>query len=62
MHGVVLIGEAGLPLRPAILHNDGRAFAEAHELNRALPAIGSIAGRSRHAGLCRAQADVALQA
>lgn len=44
MHGVVLIDEAGLPLRPAILHNDGRAFAEADELNRRLPAIGTIAG------------------
>jgi xylulokinase len=44
MHGVVLLDEAGLPLRPAILHNDGRAFAEAEELNRALPAIGTIAG------------------
>ena len=44
MHGVVLLDEAGLPLRPAILHNDGRAFAEAAELNRRLPAIGTIAG------------------
>ena len=44
MHGVVLLDEAGLPLRPAILHNDGRAFAEADELNRRLPAIGAIAG------------------
>ena len=44
MHGVVLLDEAGLPLRPAILHNDGRAFAEAEELNRRLPAIGTIAG------------------
>ena len=44
MHGAVLVDEAGHPLRPAILHNDGRAFAEAAELNRALPALGSIAG------------------
>ena len=44
MHGAVLLDEAGLPLRPAILHNDGRAFAEADELNRRLPAIGTIAG------------------
>ena len=44
MHGVVLLDEAGLPLRPAILHNDGRAFAEADALNRKLPAIGTIAG------------------
>jgi xylulokinase len=44
MHGVVLLDETGLPLRPAILHNDGRAYAEADALNRRLPAIGSIAG------------------
>lgn len=44
MHGVVLLDEAGLPLRPAVLHNDGRSFAEADELNRVLPAIGTIAG------------------
>jgi xylulokinase len=44
MHGVVLLDEAGLPLRPAILHNDGRAFAEADELNHRIPAIGTIAG------------------
>jgi xylulokinase len=44
MHGVVLLDEAGRPLRPAILHNDGRAFAEAEALNRKLPAIGTIAG------------------
>ena len=62
MHGVVLLDEAGLPLRPAILHNDGRAFAEAEELNRRLPAIGTIAGRSRHAGLRGAEADVAARA
>ena len=44
MHGAVLLDERGLPLRPAILHNDGRAHAEAAELNGSLPAIGSIAG------------------
>jgi xylulokinase len=44
MHGVVLLDEARLPLRPAILHNDGRAFAEAEELNRRLPGLGAIAG------------------
>ncbi|WP_421696423.1 xylulokinase [Aestuariivirga sp.] len=44
MHGLVLLDEAGLPLRPAILHNDGRAFAEAEALNRQLPDIGAIAG------------------
>ena len=44
MHGAVLLDEAGQPLRPAILHNDGRAFAEAEALNRRLPGIGRIAG------------------
>jgi xylulokinase len=44
MHGAVLLDEAGLPIRPAILHNDGRAHAEAEELNLKLPEIGSIAG------------------
>ena len=32
MHGAVLIGRDGKPLRPAILHNDGRAHREAAEL------------------------------
>lgn len=44
MHGAVLLDEAGEPIRPAILHNDGRAHAEAEELNARLPEIGSIAG------------------
>lgn len=44
MHGAVLLDEAGLPVRPAILHNDGRSHAEAEELNRTIPEIGTIAG------------------
>ena len=44
MHGVVLLDGAGRPIRPAILHNDGRSHAEARELNRKLPGIGTIAG------------------
>ena len=32
MHGAVLVGGDGKPLRPAILHNDGRAHREAAEL------------------------------
>lgn len=44
MHGAVLLDGQGVPLRPAILHNDGRSFEEARELNRRLPGIGSIAG------------------
>jgi xylulokinase len=38
MHSAVLLDKAGRPLRPAMLHNDTRAFAEAREL----------AGRYRH--------------
>lgn len=44
MHGAVLLDEAGLPVRPAILHNDGRSHADAAELNARLPEIGTIAG------------------
>lgn len=44
MHGAVLLDEAYRPLRPAILHNDGRAHREAQDLNRRLPEIGRIAG------------------
>ncbi len=34
MHGAVLLDRADKPVRPAILHNDGRAFLEAAELAR----------------------------
>ena len=34
MHGAVLLDRADRPIRPAILHNDGRAFLEAAELAR----------------------------
>lgn len=44
MHGAVLLDAAGQPVRPAILHNDGRSHAEAQELNQRLPEIGTIAG------------------
>jgi xylulokinase len=44
MHGAVLIDENGVPLRPAILWNDGRSFRQATELNENLPSIGTIAG------------------
>lgn len=44
MHGAVLLDEAGQPVRPAILHNDGRSHAESAELNAKLPEIGTIAG------------------
>lgn len=44
MHGAVLLDEECQPLRPAILHNDGRAHREAEDLNNRLPEIGRIAG------------------
>jgi len=44
MHGAVLLDAAGEPIRPAILHNDGRSHAEAAALNARLPEIGRIAG------------------
>jgi len=37
MHGAVLLDEARQVLRPAILWNDGRAFAECEELERRVP-------------------------
>ncbi len=49
MHGAVLL-RGGKPLRPCILHNDGRAAAEAAALNAALPACAAIAGVRAMAG------------
>ena len=37
MHGAVLVDRADKPIRPAILHNDGRAARGAHELARDHP-------------------------
>ena len=39
MHSAVLLDEADRPLRPAILHNDTRAFAEARELAEQHPEL-----------------------
>jgi xylulokinase len=44
MHGAVVLDAADVPLRPAILWNDGRAMAECRELMKAVPDIGSLAG------------------
>ncbi len=44
MHGAVLLDRNNRPIRPAILWNDGRAHAEAAELQRRVPMIGEIAG------------------
>lgn len=44
MHGLVALDDAGRPLRPAILHNDGRAAAEANELWTKHRALADIVG------------------
>src|SRR5580693_5483290 len=44
MHGAVLLDRAMKPVRPAILHNDGRAFLEADELARDYPDLAKIVG------------------
>ncbi len=44
MHGAVLVDRRGAALRPAILWNDARARAEADELARRVPGIGTLAG------------------
>lgn len=44
MHGATLLGADDRPLRPAILWNDGRAFAECAELEAAVPALRAISG------------------
>jgi xylulokinase len=44
MHGAVLLDDADNVLRPAILWNDGRSFAECAELERRLPYFRQRAG------------------
>src|ERR1700750_1813186 len=44
MHGAVLLDRADKPVRPAILHNDGRAANEAAELARAYPGLAQVVG------------------
>jgi xylulokinase len=39
MHGATLLGADDKPLRPAILWNDGRSFAECAELKRRVPDV-----------------------
>lgn len=43
MHGATVLGADDRPLRPAILWNDGRSFAECAELEAALPGLPRIA-------------------
>jgi xylulokinase len=44
MHGAVLLDRAMKPIRPAILHNDGRAFREAEDLARDHPHLARVVG------------------
>jgi xylulokinase len=44
MHGGVLIDRSDRPVRPAILHNDGRAREEAAELGRDYPHLAGVVG------------------
>src|ERR1700722_7981932 len=44
MHGALLLDRADKPIRPAILHNDGRAFLEADELARDYPDLARVVG------------------
>jgi xylulokinase len=44
MHGATVLGRDDRPLRPAILWNDGRSFAECEELERAEPRSRAITG------------------
>src|SRR6202034_613780 len=50
MHGAVLLDEADRPLRPAILHNDTRAFAEARRLAENHRELAPIVGVKAMAG------------
>ena len=44
MHGATLLGADDQPLRPAILWNDGRSFAQCAALEEALPSLRAITG------------------
>lgn len=44
MHGATVLGADDKPLRPAILWNDGRAFAECEALEQAVPQSRAITG------------------
>ena len=44
MHGAALLGADDKPLRPAILWNDGRSFAECEALEAAVPSARAITG------------------
>ena len=44
MHGAVALDRSDRPVRPAILHNDGRAHEEAAELARKHPRLAGVVG------------------
>jgi xylulokinase len=44
MHGALLLDRAMKPVRPAILHNDARAYREAQELARDHPELARVVG------------------
>ncbi|MEJ0014022.1 MAG: FGGY family carbohydrate kinase [Bauldia sp.] len=44
MHGAVILDAGGLPVRPAMVWNDGRAVAECAVLTDAVPGLAEIAG------------------
>ena len=46
MHGAVLLDREGVPIRPAILWNDGRATAECEALHDAVPRVSTAIKRS----------------
>jgi xylulokinase len=50
MHSAVLLGRDDRPVRPAMLHNDTRAFAEARELDENHPELAAIVGVKPMAG------------
>ena len=50
MHSAVLLGRDDRPVRPAMLHNDTRAFAEARELDEKHPELAAIVGVKPMAG------------
>ena len=50
MHSAVLLGRDDRPLRPAMLHNDARAFAEAAELWDEHPDLARVVGVKPMAG------------
>ncbi|HEV3044777.1 MAG TPA: xylulokinase [Roseiarcus sp.] len=50
MHSAVLLDAADKPLRPAILHNDTRAFAEARRLGEDHPELAAVVGVKPMAG------------